>query len=702
MLAPVPAARRLASLLLLAVLVWLLRPAVADAGRPIIPPGREAEIIALFQPHALGDELSPGWTLHSMDIERSTIIVWLEGPSREVYAKLVLDHPDYGPANATALPSFAWSVAQAPPGSEAAIERLRERIAANDDGRFWADDRGAVSETVTVEHTQARKLVAWLSDGLLLFACLLAVLTVLLVDKLRDAPSWQRAALLAIVAVGAVWRLTLPVRVAMAPWPYTRVLITAKLVYAGPLLGLLHPEPVYLVDVIHATTRVLSMLAPLAIYVHARYLLVDRRAALVAAAIVASLPLHLRFSASDAAFISSITISSVTFAMTHAAVRERRLGRVALMLLFLPVPLALTVLVRPLNILYLPLLIATAFVDEGLYEDKARPSRARAAIVVLVIAVVTLAVAVPFLRARHAHDVSAGLSIETLTAALAVLPSPRMNALINPSMTPTGLLLLAIYGGVELGRRRRWRLLAFLLAWLLGFLIAHGYVVPVEPLMQARYHLHLIVPFMCLSAAGIEAGLRRLDGLPPTRRHALVAALALYIGAAPLLHRHMIRDVAFNDMREWQFVHALRERVEPGCVVLEHTGMGTDSRAERMGAYMQAGIPRQRFPHVSLAADDAGTQLSDEALALLQQPPACLYLLQALPCFSAKPDHEPIAPVCREALGWLPHHEVARVGFDSRLYDENLAAHLGEVEWIELVLLRLESDQPELKRAPER
>jgi hypothetical protein len=216
-----------------------------------------------------------------------------------------------------------------------------------------------------------------------------------------------------------------------------------------------------------------------------------------------------------------------------------------------------------------------------------------------------------------------------------------------------------------------------------------AYVVPREPLMQARYHLHLVTPFLLLSAVGVDAGLRRLATLDVTRRRVLVGIAASYLVASPLVHLRFIRDVDFNEMREWLFVHELRDRIEPGFVVLEHTGMGTDSRMERVGAYIEAGVPRQRFTHLSLASDEQGQQLSDEALAALTDPPECLYLLQALPCVSAKRDEQSIAPVCPDAIGWLSHEEVTRVSFESRVYDENLGAHLGEVEWIELTLFRL-------------
>lgn len=674
----------LAGLVLLAI--WLSWPSRASAERPVIPPGREAEIIALFEPYAFGDELAPGYVLHSMNIDRATVIIWIAGP-QDTYARVQLDHPDYGSRGAEPLPSFAWSVAEAPPSAEAALAKLRGAIVNNDDGRFWA--AAPIADGAVVEDVRTRAAMAWMRDALLLGLLLLSLLAVLIRDALREVPTWQRWALLGIVVVGAVLRVTVPVHVGMDPWPYTRVFEVAQLVYASPSLAMLHGEPLYLSDAVIWTTLALSILGPLAMYPHARSVLLDPRAALAVAGIVAVLPMHLRFSASDTGFIPTLTLASVAFAATYAGLHEPRRARAALMLGFVAVLMAVLFLLRPLNAMYVPLLLGLPFVAQGIHEDRPRPSLLRIGSFAALLIGVTLAVGVPHLLGEHSDDVREGLGVDTLRSALGVLVSGSHNTLFNPRFTPPGLSLLALLGVYELARRRRLRLLVYLSCWLLGFLVAHSYVVPREPVMQTRYHLHLVTPFLLLAAAGLDAVWGWLARLGDARRLAAVGLLALYLAASPLLHLRYVRDVEFNELREWLFVHELREQIEPGCVVLEHTGMGTDSRMERVGAYIEAGVPRQRFTHISLARDDEGRELSDEALAALTDPPECLYLLQALPCFSAKPDELPIAPVCHAALGWQIAEHVTRLGFESRVYDENLGAHLGDVEWIELTLFRL-------------
>lgn len=687
---------RVALVGLVLLTIWLSWPAPASAERPVIPPGREPEILQLFEPHTLGDELAPGWTLHSMSVDKATVIIWVAGP-QQAYAKVMLDHPDYGPRGAEPLPSFAWSVAESAPGAEPALAKLRGRIAANDDGRFWA--AAPVAEAGVVEDVRTRAVLGWLSDGLLLALGLAALLAMLLRDSLRDVDRRLKWALLGVVIVGALLRLALPIRVSMDPWSYTRLLVVARLVYAGPLLAALHPGPVYLSELLHGTTLVLSIFAPLSLYPHARSVLLDARAAVVACGLLAVLPMHLRFSASDTGFMPMITLASLAFAASYAALHEPRRARAALLLAFVPVLLALLFLLRPLDVIYVPLLLGLPFVAQGIHDDRPRPKRMRVWLLGAVLLAVTLGVAVPHLLTKHGNDISGGLDVETLRSALGVLFNVRFNALLNPSFTPPGLLLLALLGAWDLARRRRLRLLGYLLVWMLAFLVVSSYVVPREPLMQARYHLHLVTPFLLLSAVGVDAGLRQLATLDATRRRVIAGIAASYLAASPLLHLRFIRDVDFNEMREWVFVHELREQIEPGCVVLEHTGMGTDSRMERVGAYIEAGVPRQRFTHISLASDDEGQQLSKEALAALSDPPECLYLLQALPCFSAKRDDQRIAPVCHDAIGWLAHEELTRVGFESRVYDENLGAHLGEARWIELALVRLRrKDDPAASR----
>gem|GEM_PF-4686363 len=50
----------------------------------MIAADQEAEIVALVRPYALGDTVEDGWTLHSLDIEVSTVHLWLGGPGERL------------------------------------------------------------------------------------------------------------------------------------------------------------------------------------------------------------------------------------------------------------------------------------------------------------------------------------------------------------------------------------------------------------------------------------------------------------------------------------------------------------------------------------------------------------------------------------------------------------------------------------------
>ena len=681
------------------VLLALLLPRLAVASRPVIVPGREDEILELLRPHILGEELAPDWTLHSFSIDVATISLWIGGPD-ERFARIDLEHPDFGSEGGRELPSFDLRVVAEPAGSEAAVATLIAALERNDTGSFWTRKVSLATEEPVFEPSQLREWLrdglvwlvpraeavwAWVTDGLVVLLLLTAVLLVLTVHKLRGAEAWMKWALLGIVVAGAVLRVGLAPRVALAPWPYTRLLLSAGLTYHGPGLALVHPGPAWMSDVIVDTTLAFAVLAPLAVYVHARYLLDDHRAALVVAGVLAFLPLHLRFSHSDVAFIPSITVSSTLFSLIHVATREptKWLGWLAVGLVGFLV--AMVYLVRPLNIMYFPLLLATAFVDHGIDSVKAPPDRLRAGVAFASVALVTALGGIPWLLDSFGDEVSEGLSGETLLGALVVTFSPRMNILLHPGFTPPLLTVLAVVGAVDLWRRDKRPLFWLLVLWLFGFLGAHAYVVPSSSYMQARYHLHLVVPFMLLVACGVEAVLRRLARRRETaawlagrRYQAAIAGLIAYVLVSPLIHLHFIRNTEFNDTREWEFVHSLREQVPAGCTVLEYTGSGSDARFARVGAYVEGGTPQARWNSLGIPwADEGDPALSEDVRALLEDPPECVYWYEGLLCYGNKRIEDDKAEVCDAIEGWVVLEEVARTELESVVYDDNLADGLG-------------------------
>lgn len=690
--------------MLLLVLITLLVPRLATASRPVIPPGREDQILALLDPYALGDELAPGWTLHSFSIDLATINLYIAGPNY-AFAHVTLDHPDHGPPGARKLDGFALAIVAQPATSEEAVAKLTAAIEANDDGEFWRVHAVLADEARSNPYdfrglSLLSQLRDWIGDGLVLLTLFTIVLTVFVVHNLRGTEPWLKWALLAIVVAGVLLRLTLSPKVALEAWPYTRFLITGRLIFRGPALALLHPEPVWATETITTSTLVMGMLAPPAIYVHARYLLDDHRAALIAAGIMAFLPMHLRFSHSDVAYIPSVVVSAMLFTLTYMATREQSklLGWFAVVTIGFP--LALVFLLRPLNIMHYALLMTVPWVNHGIYSEKLAPNRLRVAIAFTIMTLVTAFGGIPWLLEDFGDQVREGLSVQTLISAAEVMFSPRMNALLNPGFTPPGLLALAVIGGVDLWRRGKRRLFMFLFLWLLGGLVAHAYVVPISPYMQARYHLHLIVPFLMLATCGVEAALRWLAAnretkpwLAGRRYPAAIAGLVGYIALSPLIHIHFIRNTEFNDAREWLFVHSLRDDIPAQCTIIEYTGDGADSRMDRVGAYIQKGVLRSNWQVQPIPEPAPGEpDIPDEIRALLEEPPDCLFWYEGLPCLASKPLEAAKAPACDAIEGFVMLEKVAGTSFESEVYDENLAPG---VDHVELSLYRAYRRPPE-------
>ncbi len=680
-------ARRAPLALLALLVVGLLGLAAPAQARPAIPPGREAEIVALVAPYRFDEPIRGSWSLRSINTEVSTIHIWLAGPG-DVAAHVTLDHPDYAPAVAERLGAFSLTIVDAPSGSDEAITALRAAIVAADDGTFWRESKapggGSSPVTLDVDDDRDRGRFAsagWsaLLDGLVILGALALALAALLARALLDLTDRRVRvrlvmALAAITAVAAGLRLALSPVVGLTAWPFLRMPFIAERIYEGPVWAILAPGPLWLSDAITGSTFALALAAPLAIFLHARHLLASSRAALIAAGLLALLPLHIRFSHSDVVFIASITISSLTFALLHSAARESDRRAALLAFILLGPPLALTFLMRPLNILYAPLLLGALAVHEGIgSRPKPAISRRRQLGIGALILGVTALVGVPALLGDYPDQVREGLSLDTVVHALRVLVSPRDNALLNLRMTPPALPLLAIFGAWQLWRRGRRRLLAFLGLWLLAFLAAHAYVVPREPMMQARYHLHLVIPFVYLASVGLLAAARASVGERWPWRAALGLGLLSLLGA-PLIHSGFIRDVDLNQVDEWRWVHEQRLTIPAGCTIVEYIPEQVGGRFARVGSYTEAGAAYNRWTNVGYTGAD---ELGEPPLAdLLSSPPECLYVYEGLPCAAFKPIGSAMAAACADLRGRLDLEEVARHHRSSRAYDENLSRGL--------------------------
>ncbi|MGB1015516.1 MAG: hypothetical protein ACPG4T_15375, partial [Nannocystaceae bacterium] len=507
---------------------------------------------------------------------------------------------------------------------------------------------------------------------------------------------------------GAALRLWMVRPHSLGVWPYSRIEPFAGLVYEGPGLAALsrHFDAIwYQTDVAFATNLAFGILAPLVVFVHASYLLSNRRQALWAALAIALLPSHIRFSASEVAFIPSIVLSSFTFILVHMSLVEPnrwfRWGATAT----LPFVVASMLRVRPLNILFLILFIAVALVVRA----REAPARRRFSIAGL-LAVVGMVVGLDHLGNKYSEQVASGLSFEVLADAFELLFDPVHNVLFNLHITPIVCLGLAIWGLVHCWKQRP-RLAGLLGMWLLLFHTGHAFVIATQPEMQARYYLHMAVPLVLLAAIGAD----RMLAVCRTRGKAGKAAtiaLGVTVVATPLLYRGFILDYEFSDVQEYEFVSELRSELSEGCLVYEflgHDGHELDGRFERMGAVIDHGTRRQLLKTVAIGRDLSGELEGTEEHNGRRLPAAdggrehllaptyfersqqmCRYLYTGLTCYGYKQPEQEIAPACEAAVVGESVTLAGERSFAHRRYDDNLSAGIRQAGTpVELTLYRL-------------
>lgn len=175
--------------------------------QPVIEPGRERDVVALFAPHGLGDEIAPGWKLWGIDVQRSKIRVSVRGKAGDRPC-LVLRHPSAAPPDATRTKEFAVErLGSCPP---AVARALASAVQSNERGGFWRVE--AQDARVVHERTPQPPLryVSWL-----LAALALAWPAEALVRGLRKP--WRRPhrawlVLGAVVLVAGITALLVPER----------------------------------------------------------------------------------------------------------------------------------------------------------------------------------------------------------------------------------------------------------------------------------------------------------------------------------------------------------------------------------------------------------------------------------------------------------------------------------------------------------
>lgn len=646
---------------------------------PVIEAHREADVMGLFREHPLGSYPIPGWRFMDLSIQPRSITVRVDGPGGHA-ARMTLRHLDD-----VARPdgrSASFTVVRArgdDPAGERALDVLVADLARHDDGHFWRT-RSVVISDATESGRVLDGAARWVLDGATILGFFALVLALLLWRALRDEPRAVRLALLGLVLAGAAYRFALSVPTTMDVWPYSRLLALPRLLFTGPILAAAARALGWrlpLSDLILTYTMAAALLAPAALFTHAKALLRDTRAALWASAVIAVLPAHIRFSHSDTGFIPSAVFASMTFALIGQALRDpSRTWRVAA-LAAAPWLMLATMEQRALNTMFPALYLAQIWLLQP-----AEVTRRRRVVASAVVLATAAAFAFGGFLARNHDLIGEVLGPRTLLNALRGLARPDFNTLLHPGITPPLCLALCLGGLAALWRDGRGRLAAFLVTWAAIFYVANAVIIPNAVEMQSRYHLHLAAPFALAAGYGARA-LVDLAAARWPRGGALgvTALLGAYLALVPWLHRAYERRVDFSDLREYDFVRAARARVPRGCTVLEHNAPDApyDLRFGRMGRVLDRGELRSDYHPVLITAPfaaggrDPADPLVPAVRALLNDPPECLMFYQGLPCAGVKRPGEPIAPACAALRDAAPMDLVARARFASRPYDENVS-----------------------------
>ena len=410
-------------------------------GMPVIAAGQERAVIALIQPWALGQEVVPGWFLESIKLD-VTKIRFVFKASRGAQRALVLEFPGRVPQAQETTKSFAV-IREVPPGVPPPVpdplDVLAAAIKKNDVATFWSAD---VPNDPVVGH---------IGDGIAVFLGGLIFVLAHLRRQLREDPPWVAPALLGVVVAGGVLRLLLPHENLMEAWPYERLAPLAGRIYDGPILqwfNAIAGGHLFLTDVLFKSNYVLAVVMPLVMYAHARYVLHDHRSAMAAAALLAVLPEHLRFSRSDVYMIQSLATSSLTFVVLYTALTDRsRAWRVA-SLLILPLLCTATYFVRPENIVFVGLDLGAIYIC----ARAAGGLSLRSFVAASIVSATALMAFVVNLLTNYSGSLEHGLSLQTLSNARHILFDGGLNTLINPWITPPAVTILAVLGAVWLWR----------------------------------------------------------------------------------------------------------------------------------------------------------------------------------------------------------------------------------------------------------
>ncbi len=660
---------------LLVAVTLLLVAARSHAAPQRIGAGREAEVLALLAPYRLAEPVRGQWLLWDVQIGEDEIVVRLKGPAEErLELQLVPRSRASGPPPPSASFGFVLGAAASAEANEAR-DRLVQAVRRNDSGAFWRSTPNVPGGPAL--GAQAPRVTRWLFDGALLSGGLLLLILGLCAVHLWRAPGWVRLLVPLATAVGAGLRWWLSPATFLGAWPWSRLYPNVRLLYESPLLaGQLERlgRSVTLIDLTFGINYLYAVLLVPVLFMHGTQLLRDVRAGALAAAMVALLPHHLRFSRCEDGFIPSLLFSSLSFSLLHTWLREPSRALRWTALLVWPPVLYAAYLARPLNLIYVLVYLGAVL---GLHAREA--SVGRRAVALLVVGAVGGLATLDFVTQEREAITQVGAQLAgLLPSLLTVFVSPTRNTFLHAEAFPPELLLLGGLGALAWWRRGERRLPTFLLLWAGLFMVSHAIVSATH--MQPRYHLQSLVPLLLLASGGAVWLLER--------RRAALAVAALGLAAAPLVSLPWITDVHYAELQELDFLRQAEQLIPEGCRVVEYRGelSAHEARLPRLGERVPA--HGERFHAVALAAPEPGADLDALARGALQAGGHCVYLYEGLPC-GAPGDAGAVAPLCRALTAAAPLETAAELRVERDFYDDQWLHLVGEGPPLRLRLSRV-------------
>jgi len=179
------AVRSCAALVLFGITLAGVLPAAPALADQVIGPGREPQVLALFAPSGMGDEVVRGYRLGAVAIRPREIEVSLEErtpstpPSAPLVVRLVAHDaplPDGMDAIAESE-SFVLAADSALAGPQrAALVQLGARVRQNDHGRFWTEVASVQADESALDGAGFGTLALYAGGATLIAAVVLVVL----------------------------------------------------------------------------------------------------------------------------------------------------------------------------------------------------------------------------------------------------------------------------------------------------------------------------------------------------------------------------------------------------------------------------------------------------------------------------------------------------------------------------------------------